>query len=75
MSSSKNVLFNDMVPQHTGGQLLIAKMYYDVLLLFLRSEKNNTLYYRASIIANVSIHIKNTKLKLEVHREDKNLSI
>lgn len=63
-----------MVPQDAGGQLLIAKMHYDVLLLFLRSEKNNTLYHRASITVNVSIHFKNTKLKLEVHREDKNLS-
>lgn len=65
----QNVLFNYTVPQHTGGQLLIAKMYYDVLLSFLKSEKNNTLYYRASIIVSVFIQFKNTKMKLEVHRE------
>lgn len=34
-------------------------MYYDMLLLFLRSEKNNTLYYRDLVIVDVFIHFKN----------------
>lgn len=46
-----------------------GKDVFTVLLLFLRSEKNNTLYYRASIIVNVFIQFKNRQLNL--HREDK----
>lgn len=45
-----------------GGQLLIAKMYYNMLLLFLRSEKNNTLCYRASVTVNVFINCKNRQV-------------
>lgn len=56
LSLYKKVLFNYTVPQHAGSQLLIAKMYYDVILLFLRSGENNTLYYRASVIIIVFIH-------------------
>lgn len=54
-----------------GGQLLLAKMYYNMLLLFLRSEKNNTLCYRASVTVNVFIIVKTDRqFNRKIHRKE-----
>lgn len=46
---SQTELLNDMASLHTRGQQLMAKIYCDVLLLFPTSDKDNSLYYKASV--------------------------
>lgn len=57
-----------MASLHTRGQLLMAKMYCDVLLLLLTSERDNVFYYNASVTIKLLIHFEN-KMAIQSNSE------